>query len=82
MIEQNYEVEIKTIDYISKLSPEAIVHLFQKVLFTSKIKQKITHVSLQNFEAKTMDLSELSQSNAREHVGICDWQAEHFSLVI
>ena len=41
----------KSVSFVSS-SPDAIVHLVQKALFTCKIKQKITLIALQNFEAK------------------------------
>jgi len=50
--EQNYEVEIKKVNFLCNSSLEAILHLYvvQKALLTCKIKQKITLVTLQNFE--------------------------------
>ena len=42
MKKQTYEVEIKKSIFFANSSPEAIVHLVQKALFTCEIKQKIT----------------------------------------
>ena len=48
--EQNYDPEK------SQLSPKAIVHLVQKVLLTSKVKQKMKCVTLQYFVVTCYDL--------------------------
>ena len=45
------KLKLKKSIFFVNSSPEAIVHLVQKALLTSKIKQKITAVALQNFVA-------------------------------
>jgi len=45
------KLKLKKSIFFVNSSPEAIVHLVQKALLTSKIKEKITPVAHQNFVA-------------------------------
>ena len=78
MEEQNYEVQIKKVNFFNvNSSPEVVIHLH--------VVQKALHRSPEFCgNLLKLDQSELWQSNGSiaSSVGICDRQAEHLRLAI